>query len=118
MFASAVFHGGHHGHEIRTWEKIVFPIWLWKTFIHAKHEAFEFKYNPDALKMLEDEQMKFIGIVLYATTVVYYAIVFSCPFIFVSHECGVGLAPQAMWIYGVYAIVTAFWEVFTVLRMQ
>ena len=108
----------HHGHEIKCWQKIIFPIWIWKSFIHAKHEAFEFKYEPEAMRTLEEEQMKIIGIVLYFTTVIYYSIVFVCPFVFVSHECGVGLSHWALYIYFIYAFISSVWEVFSVLRIQ
>ena len=31
--------------HLKTWHKIVFPVWFWKTLMHAKHEAFRFKYE-------------------------------------------------------------------------
>ena len=108
----------HHAHKIPVWQKIVFPIWIWKTFIHAKHEAFEFKYDPESIKILEQSHMGIIGFYLYFFTIIYYAIMFICPFIFVSHECAVGLSHEALWIYGIYALVTAVWEVYTVLKIQ
>ena len=44
----------HHDHvEIKCWQYIVFPVWIWKTFIHAKHEAFRFKYDSMSLKAVE-----------------------------------------------------------------
>ena len=117
MLVSHVLYG-HQEHKIALWQKIVFPIWIWKVFIHAKHEAFEFKYDPESMKDLEEKHMKPIGIYLYFFTVIYYAIMFICPFVFVHHECAVGLSHHALWIYGIYAIITAIWEVYTVLKIQ
>ena len=42
-----------HHPEIRCWHRVVFPVWIWKTFIHAKHEAFRFKYDSESLKLVE-----------------------------------------------------------------
>ena len=42
-----------HHLEIKCWHYIVFPVWIWKTFIHAKHEAFRFKYDSESLIDLE-----------------------------------------------------------------
>ena len=42
-----------HEVEIKCWHYIVFPVWIWKTFIHAKHEAFRFKYFCDSIKEVE-----------------------------------------------------------------
>ena len=39
--------------EIKCWHKVCFPVWIWKTFIHAKHEAFRFKYDSESLKHVE-----------------------------------------------------------------
>lgn len=43
----------HHHHEIPLWQKIVFPIWLWKSLIHDKHEAFRFKYDTVSINAVE-----------------------------------------------------------------
>lgn len=43
--------------HIKSWEKIVFPVYLWKTFIHAKHEAFRFKYDTEAILRIEKSLM-------------------------------------------------------------
>ena len=51
--AAEKMHGHHHEHY-KCWEyALVFP-WLWKSFIHAKHEAFAFKYDPEIMRLLED----------------------------------------------------------------
>ena len=118
MLTSHVLYDKHSDHKIALWQKIVFPIWLWKTLIHAKHEAFEFKYDPDSMRMLEQEHMYWVGIYLYLFTIIYYGIMFICPFVFVSHTCAVGLSHEALWIYGIYALLTAIWEVRTVLKIQ
>jgi len=45
----------NHGHlEVAPWQKVLFPIWCWKSFIRDKHEAFRFKYDTVALNKLED----------------------------------------------------------------
>lgn len=43
----------HHEVSYKLWEKIVFPVYLWKSLIHAKHEAFRFKYVTSKLLELE-----------------------------------------------------------------
>jgi len=47
---------GHH-HHIPLWQKICFPIWLWKSLIHDKHEAFRFKYDTVAITRIEEHLM-------------------------------------------------------------
>lgn len=44
------------GHELhlKCWHYIVFPVWIWKTFIHAKHKAFHHKFDSKALKEVEE----------------------------------------------------------------
>ena len=44
----------HHHHAIPLWQKIIFPIWLWKSLMHDKHEAFRFKYDTVAIQNVED----------------------------------------------------------------
>jgi len=44
----------HHVQEMSWKQKICLPLWCWKSFIHDKHEAFRFKYDTNALLMLED----------------------------------------------------------------
>ena len=36
---------GHHDHYHWYDYALLLP-WLWKSFVHAKHEAFAFKYDP------------------------------------------------------------------------
>jgi len=70
------------------------------------------------MRGLEEEMMKTMGFILYFVTVIYYSIVFVCPFVFVSHECGVGLSHWALYTYFIYAFFSSVLEVFTVLRIQ
>ena len=49
-------HGHHHAHY-KCWEYALVLPWLWKSFVHAKHEAFAFKYDPTIMKHLEDNEM-------------------------------------------------------------
>ena len=42
----------------------------------------------------------------------------TLPFIFVHEECAAGIQAPALWIYAIYAALTAIWEVFTVLKIQ
>ena len=57
LTTSMIGHEGHgHGnghHAIPRWQKICFPIWLWKSLIHDKHEAFRFKYDTAKITDLE-----------------------------------------------------------------
>lgn len=108
-----------HHHEVPLWQKIVFPIWIWKTFIHAKHEAFRFKYDANKLNKIESKLMFSIGIVLYFTTVVYFGIMFGFPFAYIrGEECGSGFPPSIFYSYLVYAIVTGVYEVYAVIKIQ
>ena len=43
----------HELHGLKCWQKVCLPIWCWKSFIHDKHEAFRFKYDTQALKVIE-----------------------------------------------------------------
>lgn len=83
----------------------------------AKKKAFEFKYEPTIMKTLERDQMKAIGYLQFFYTIVFYAIMLSLPFIFVEDECAAGMKPPALWIYGIYAAMTALWEIYTVLKI-
>jgi len=76
-------HDDHHHHAIPLWQKICFPIWLWKSLIHDKHEAFRFKYNSVAINRLEDEMMPSVKSQLYYWTLVYYTIIFILPYFFI-----------------------------------
>jgi len=99
---------------VPTWQKIVFPIWLWKSLMHDKHEAFAFKYNTYILKAIESEIMEHIGKVLYINTAFYYFIVFFCPLFFMN-ECGLGLHMHTHVIYFLFAITSIMIEMLIVL---
>ena len=105
-------------YEIKLWHKIVFPVYIWKKFMMAKKKAFEFKYEPKTMKRLEEKQMQVIGWTQFFYTFVFYSIMLSLPFIFVHDECAEGMKPPALWIYGIYAALTAIWEIYTVLKIQ
>ena len=105
-----------YDHELSCGQKACLPLWCWKSFIHAKHEAFRFKYDVDALKLVE-EMMPSMTRVLYINSIVYYIIMFVCPFVFVN-ECGLGMNMTAHYIYMVYSLATAFFEGITVIRIQ
>ena len=99
-----------HHPEIKCWHKIVFPVWIWKTFIHAKHEAFRFKYDSESLKLVEKEWMPTVGIVMYTLTFFYFGMMFGFPAIFIKGECGVGLDAWVFYLYIVQAVLTALCE--------
>ena len=105
--------------ELKLWHYIVFPVWIWKTFIFAKKEAFRFKYDAAKLNEVEDKLMRQIGIVLYLTTLIYFAMMFGFPFSYIKgRECGEGFDSFVFILYGVYAIVTAIIEVWAGIRIQ
>ena len=92
--------------------------WLWKSFIHAKHEAFAFKYDPEIIRHLEDNEMWPIRVMMYFWSVMYYLILFVLPFVFKKDYCG-GLFYEELYVcYGMYAVLNACWEVYVVLRIQ
>ena len=109
-----------HAHTVhlKCWHYIVFPVWIWKTFIHAKHEAFRFKYDSIQMQKLELSQMKSIGIAMYFFTFIYFGMMFGFPFIFVENECGVGIDAWVYIFYAVYAVLTAIYEVIAVKRIE
>ena len=111
-------HLGHGHHDEYEWYDyaLVFP-WLWKSFIHAKHEAFAFKYDPEVMRLLEENEMKPIRTMMYFWTVMYYLMIFTLPFVFKKQYCG-GLFYKELYLcYGTYAILNAIWEVVVVLRI-
>ena len=108
---------GHHDHY-KWWHYALVGPWLWKSFVHAKHEAFAFKYDPEIMRLLEEEEMRPIRIMMYFWSVMYYIILFALPFVFKKDYCG-GLFYNELYIcYGSYAILNAGWEVYVVLRIQ
>ena len=95
----------------------IFP-WVWKSFVHAKHEAFAFKYDPEIMRLLEEKEMQPIRVMMYFWSVVYYIILFALPFVFRVNYCGGLFYDGLYWTYGAYAILNAGWEVYIVLRIQ
>ena len=107
----------HHHHHIPLWQKICFPIWLWKSLIHDKHEAFRFKYDTEAIRNLELELMPSIKWQLYIWSVIYYFIVFVAPYIFIEHECEKTFEPMLFVLYGLYLLLSSAWEIWVVIRI-
>jgi len=85
-------------------------------FIHDKHEAFKFKYEPTALKALEKD-MDRVTVVLYINAVIYYMITFGCPFYF-AYGCGLGINEWSHIIYSFYSIVNLISEIMTTIWIQ
>ena len=70
------------------------------------------------MRLLEENEMRNIRIMLYFWTVMYYILIFSTPFLFKQHYCG-GLFYKELYLcYGTYAVLNAVWEVYIVLRIQ
>jgi len=110
--------GGSHHPEIKLWHKIVFPVWIWKTFIHAKHEAFRFKYDSKSLMEVERDQMRFVGVGLYVNTGIYFGIMLGLPALFTKEECGHGLDAWVFYLYAGQAILTALAELAAVKHIE
>ena len=107
---------GHHDHY-KWWHYALVGPWLWKSFVHAKHEAFAFKYDPEIMRLLEEGEMRPIRTMMYFWSVMYYIILFVLPFVFKKDYCG-GLFYNELYIcYGAHAILNAGWEVYVVLRI-
>lgn len=86
--------------------------------VHAKHEAFAFKYDPEVMRHLEEFEMKPIRIMMYFWSVMYYILLFVCPWIFKVPYCG-GLFYNELYLcYGAYAVLNAIWEVYVTYRIQ
>ena len=98
-------------------QKVCLPILCWKSFIHAKHEAFRFKYDSNCLKMVENEIMNKLTVGLYISSITYYIIMFGCPMFFVN-ECGKSLNMTSHIIYGAYALLNWFFEIMFVVWIQ
>ena len=97
----------------------MFPVWIWKTFIHAKHEAFRFKYDSKSMQNLELTQMRGIGIAMYLFTIIYFCMMFIGPFFFVKgYECGEGINHWVYITYAVYGVITGIYEVVAVKRIE
>ena len=107
---------GQH-HQLKCWQKAILPYWFWAWMMEAKHEAFRFKYDTEALEIVERDMMKSVGIGLYINSAVYYFIVVVCPMVFVN-ACGDGLRWASHIIYLTYAFANAIFEVTVVLRIQ
>ena len=61
--------------------------------------------------------MDSITVSLYFNSLVYFIIMFVCPFTFVE-PCGGGVNPVSHFIYLVYAIISGVWEVWAVFKIQ
>ena len=109
-------HGVHH-HEIPCWQKVCFPIWLWKSLIHDKHEAFRFKYDTAAITKVEKLLMKDIKKQLYYWSIVYYFLTFVAPYIFIEHGCGKTYEPMLFILYGAYLFLAGIWEIHKVVKI-
>ena len=120
LFKSTISHDLHdHEHHLHfaIWEYVtVFP-WLWKSMVHAKHEAFAFKYDPKIMKHLEDEEMMPIRSMMYFWSIMYYIILFILPIVFKKQYCGGLFYNELYYIYATYAILNAVWEVYVVFRI-
>ena len=111
-------HGGHHHEHYKWWHyALVFP-WAWKSFIHAKHEAFAFKYDPEIMLHLEKKEMKPIRRMMFFWSIMYFIILFALPFVFKQPYCGGLFYNELYVIYAVYALLNGIWEVYVVLRIQ
>ena len=110
-------HEAHEHHKIKLWEKIVFPVWIFKVLIHDKHEAFRFKYNTNAINNLETKLMPGILKRLYLSSIFYYTIVFILPNFFTKNECGKAFKVELFYIYGVYTLISMILETYAVIRI-
>ena len=108
----------HHHKPIPLWQKIIFPIWCWKSLIHDKHEAFAFKYDTREIEKVEKIIMPGTKKMLYFWTLVYYFIVFVAPPIFKMHECDKTFHIGLFIMYGIYLFLTSIWEIKVVLSIQ
>ena len=57
--------------KVLWWEKVLFPIWIWKSFQVSKQEALRFKFDTVALNKLENEMMDKITWILYSNQVIW-----------------------------------------------
>ena len=106
----------HHGHHhIPLWQKIIFPIWCWKSLIHDKHEAFRFKYDTVAITRIEKLLMPKIKRHLYYWSIIYYLIVLVIPYVAISNECGKTYDAWLYYVYAAYIVLSGIWEVWQVL---
>lgn len=98
--------------------KLCLPLWCWRSFIHDKHEAFRFKYDTKKLQELEQYMIKKHYVkILYLNSLIYYFIMFGCPFLF-RDECSVGVQLTTHFIYGSYSIFTIILEIMMVYNIQ
>ena len=70
------------------------------------------------MRMLEEEEMQPIRVMMYFWSVMYYFILFGLSFTFKQQYCG-GLFYEPLYVcYGTYAILNGIWEVYLVMRIQ
>lgn len=106
-----------HDHEMNWKVKLCLPLWCWRSFIHDKHEAFRFKYDTKKLQDLEQYIInKQYILILYLNSLIYYFIMFGCPFIF-RDVCSVGVLLTTHFIYAAYSIFTIMLEIFMVYKI-
>ena len=119
MDDSAILHLMHKHHtEIKCWQRVVCCVWMWKSFLHSKHEAFRFKYDSDVMQDLEKTQMRPIGRMMYFLTVLYFVTMFMVPMVYIKGECGEGIHDWVFYFYGAQALATGLYEICAVISIQ
>ena len=69
------------------------------------------------MRLLEENEIKPIRIMMYFWTVIYFLIIFSTPFVFKKDYCGGLFYEELYYVYASYALLNALWEVYVVLRI-
>ena len=100
----------HHVDTVPLWQKILFPVWLFKILMVHKHEAYRFKYDTDSLVYLEQTTMRWVGILLFIAAFLYYVMVLAPPLIFLN-ECGQGINYISHYVFGTYLLLNIVFEV-------
>ena len=103
--------------KIPLWQKVIFPIWLFRSFLRSEHEAFRFKYDSEALRIIENESMDRLTISLYLNAIGFYCLCFLLPFL-LKNECGAGIKYGSHIAYGSFSLFNLFLEIYIVLRME
>jgi len=86
--------------------------------IHDKHEAFRFKYDTVAIGRIEEHLMPGIKRQLYYWSILYYFLTFAAPYIFIEHECEKTYDITLFYLYGLYLVLSAVWEIYKVIEIQ
>jgi hypothetical protein len=66
--------------------------------------------------VIEEELMGGLTVYLYSASIIYYIIMFICPFL-LANECNGGINPIAHFIYVGYSVSAFLFEIFFVLRI-